>query len=431
MTRIVFPISDNELRAAVDATLAAAHASLRALNRQVWSNPETGFQEHKAHDAICDFLEAQGFSVTRHAYGIETSFEAISGSNGRLVSFNAEYDALPGIGHACGHNLITTSSTAAFIALSALLKKYRVPGRAQLLGTPAEEGGGGKVRLIEAGAYGPVDVMLMAHAGSNDILGNVKTDGVAGVRVDATKQIEVEYTGKSAHAGGNPWDGINALDALVASYNNISILRQQIKPDERIHCAFLETPKVTNIIPSFTRANWQIRSPTLDELEVLVARARRCIEAGALATGCGVKLKEQVLPISDRGELYTDIRINEMLCERYQLHMQEYDRNVIKSIHDKVMTASTDAGNVSYVVPTLHTMFSIGAPDGVFPHEPRFQAAAGTDKAHNEAVIVGASLALVGWDMLTDDNLFNIVKKEWDEDIINRGMYTQTYLGCT
>jgi metal-dependent amidase/aminoacylase/carboxypeptidase family protein len=131
---------------------------------QIWSNPETAYEEHRAHDTICTFLEKRGFAVTRHAYGLATSFEALSGSGGPLINFNAEYDALPGIGHACGHNLIATSSVTAFLALSALLKEYGIPGRTQLLGTPAEENGGGKAKLIEKGAYEGVDISLMAYA---------------------------------------------------------------------------------------------------------------------------------------------------------------------------------------------------------------------------------------------------------------------------
>ena len=248
--------------------------------------------------------------MTRHAYGLDTSFEAISGSGGRLINFNAEYDALPGIGHACGHNLITTSSVAAFLALSALLKQYGIPGRTQLLGTPAEENGGGKAKLIDAGAYKGVDISLMAyvpltlyhymiltrcrHAGPQKLFPGVDATGVGGVLMNARKQIHCDFTGKSAHAGGNPWEGVNALDALVTSYNNVAVLRQQLQPDERVHCAFLDTPKVANVIPAYTKAYWQVRSPTLKGLNRLMAKVRNCIEAGALATGCEVKLVEYV-----------------------------------------------------------------------------------------------------------------------------------------
>ncbi|KAF7596896.1 hypothetical protein BBP40_011941 [Aspergillus hancockii] len=368
-----------EVKASVDAALESLRTTLRELNREIWSNPETAYEEHKAHDAICNFLETQGFSVTRHAYGLDTSFEAISGSGGRLINFNAEYDALPDIGHACGHNLITTSSVAAFLALSTILKQYGISGRTQLLGTPAEENGGGKAKLIDAGAYKGVEISLMAHAGPKKLFPGVEATGVGGVLMNARKEIHCEFTGKSAHAGGNPWEGINALDALVTSYNNVAVLRQQLQPDERVHCAFLDTPKVANVIPSYTKAYWQVRSPTLKGLNRLMGKVRNCLEAGALATGCEVKIVEN--------ELYKDIKLNDTLC------------------------------NVSYVMPTLHTMFGIPAPEGSFPHHPSFAAAAGTDGAHDEAVVVGKSLAMIGWEMVTNDAFFKQAKQQWEECI--------------
>ncbi|KAL2872412.1 M20 family metallopeptidase [Aspergillus lucknowensis] len=394
--------SPAEIRASIEDALATAQKSLRELNHKIWSHPETAYQEHRAHDAICDFLEKQGFTVTRHAYGLATSFEATSGSGGRLINFNAEYDALPGIGHACGHNLITTSSVAAFLALSAILKKYNIPGRTQLLGTPAEENGGGKAELIDAGAYKGVDISLMAHAGPTTVFG---ARGIGGLSMNARKELHCEFTGKSAHAGGNPWEGVNALDALVTAYNNVSVLRQQLQPEERVHCAFLDTPKVANVIPAFTKAFWQVRSPTLKGLNKLMVRVRNCIEAGALATGCTVDIVEN--------QLYTDIKLNDTLCDRYKTHMASYDREVLKR-HDQVLTGSSDIGNVSYVLPTLHTMFGLPGAEETFPHHPSFAAVAGTDGAHDEAVIVGKALALIGWDMVTDDVLFQRAREQWE-----------------
>ncbi|KAJ5184053.1 hypothetical protein N7492_001669 [Penicillium capsulatum] len=402
-------INLDDVRAAVDAALDTLNVSLRKVNHEIWSNPELAYQEHRAHDTICDFLEQQGFTVTRHAYGLETSFEALSGSGGRLINFNAEYDALPGIGHACGHNLIATSSIAAFLALSFALKKFNIPGRTQLLGTPAEENGGGKARLIDAGAYKNVDISLMAHSGPKKLFPDQEAaEGIAGTLMNARKKIHCEFTGKSAHAGGNPWDGVNALDALVAAYNNVAVLRQQLLPEQRIHCAFMDTPKVANVIPAYTKAFWQVRSPSLKGLNSLVAKVRNCIDAGALATGCEVHIEEE--------ELYTDVRLNDTLCERYQIHMGGYGRKVLKR-HEKVLTASSDIGNVSYVTPTLHTMFGIPTPEHVFPHHPAFAAAAGTDEAHTEAVVVGKSLALIGWEMVADDTLFNTARQQWQDEI--------------
>ncbi|KAL4914620.1 hypothetical protein BDW62DRAFT_219914 [Aspergillus aurantiobrunneus] len=402
----ILHLNTDEVKAFMHEALESANESLRTLNKTIWSTPETAYQEHHAHDTICNFLEEHGFTVTRHAFGLATSFEATSGAGGRLIHFNAEYDALPDIGHACGHNLITTSSVAAFLALSAALERYNLPGRTQLLGTPAEENGGGKVRLIDAGAYTGVDVSLMAHAGPKELFPGVITDGCAGVLMNARKQIHCEFTGKSAHAGGNPWAGVNALDAVVGAYNNVAMLRQQMKPDERVHCAFLDTPKVANVIPSCTKAYWQVRSPTLKGLDALMGRVRACIEAGALASGCEARFVEE--------GLYADIKLNDTLCGLYQRYMGVFGRRVLKS-HEQVMTGSSDIGNVSYIVPTLHTMFAIPAPQGSFPHHPSFAAAAGTDEAHTEALVVGKSLALVGWEMATNDQVFEQTRDQWQE----------------
>ncbi|KAE8343008.1 hypothetical protein BDV24DRAFT_161824 [Aspergillus arachidicola] len=399
--------SNEEVRSVIDSVLEDVSKHLHELNHYIWSNPELAYEEHKAHDAICDFLEGQGFTVTRHAYGVDTSFECISGTEGRLINLNAEYDALPDIGHACGHNLIATSSIAAFLALSQLQKKYGIKGRIQLLGTPAEENGGGKARLIDAGAFQGVDISLMAHGGPEN-LGGPTGDGVAGVLMNARKELHVEYFGKNAHAGGNPWDGVNALDALVQAYNGISTLRQQILPEERIHGAFLDVPKVANVIPAYTKSYWQVRSPTLQGLNKLIAKVRQCIEGAAVVTGCTAKIEED--------GLYTDIILNETLCERFTGHMAAYGKKFVQKL-DQVLTGSSDVGNVSYVVPTLHAMFAISTSNGSFPHHPDFTACAGTDEAHDAAVLTGKGLALLGWDMLTDDALYTSARVQWEGQI--------------
>ncbi|KAB8224500.1 hypothetical protein BDV33DRAFT_199533 [Aspergillus novoparasiticus] len=399
--------SDEEVRSVIDSVLEDVSKQLHELNHYIWSNPELAYEEHKAHDAICDFLEGQGFTVTRHAYRVDTSFECISGTEGRLVNLNAEYDALPDIGHACGHNLIATSSIAAFLALSQLQKKYGIKGRIQLLGTPAEENGGGKAKLIDAGAFHGVDISLMAHGGPEN-LGGPTGDGVAGVLMNARKELHVEYFGKNAHAGGNPWDGVNALDALVQAYNGISTLRQQILPEERIHGAFLDVPKVANVIPAYTKSYWQVRSPTLQGLNKLIAKVRQCIEGAALVTGCTAKIEED--------GLYTDIILNETLCERFTGHMATYGKKFVQKL-EQVLTGSSDVGNVSYVVPTLHAMFAISTSNGSFPHHPDFTACAGTDEAHDAAVLTGKGLALLGWDMLTDDALYTSARVQWEGQI--------------
>ena len=219
---------------------------------QIWLKPELAFKEYDAHDNICTFFETvfpNRFQIHRKAYGVETAFEITytrgnnncdnDGDGGRVVAFNAEYDALPGIGHACGHNLIATSSIAAFIATCEAMETLysdKVGFTVRLLGTPAEEGGGGKISLIDAGAYKDVDACLMVHpfpllAGAPDILSASMCRGM----YLAVAHVTVTYTGKPAHAAAAPWEGVNALDAIVSAYVYISLLRQQIRPTEKIH----------------------------------------------------------------------------------------------------------------------------------------------------------------------------------------------------
>lgn len=260
---------------------------LHDLNKFLHSNPELGYQELQAHTELTAFLESQGFVVTRHAYDLATSFEATAGSGGRLVIICAEYDALPDIGHGCGHNLIATSSMAAFIGAARAVLDLGIAGRVRILGTPAEEGGGGKVRLIEAGAFRDPDVSaaIMAHPMASHHYKD-GFSGVAGMRLIASHKLRIEFRGKSSHAGAEPWNGVNSLDAAVAAYNNISMLRQQMEPDDRIHGVFEHGGTVPNVITAHTRMNWYVRSPTTKRADRLLERVKDCFEAAARATGC-------------------------------------------------------------------------------------------------------------------------------------------------
>jgi amidohydrolase len=235
-------------------------------------------------------MQRLGYHVKRHAYGIETSFEVEFGKGGKLIVFNAEYDALPGLGHACGHNLIATSSIAAFIATAETIREGKLSGRVRLLGTPAEEGGGGKVRLIKAGAYEGVDACLMGHpTGRLSPADSDNIDGVSAAKTSARRQLKVSFTGESAHAGNTPWHGKNALDAVVSSYVNISLLRQQIQPTERIHGVIRNGGSEPNIIPDSTELEYYLRAAGVDQVKDLSNRVEACFEAGATATGCKVK----------------------------------------------------------------------------------------------------------------------------------------------
>ena len=233
--------------------------------------------------------------MTPHAHGLETAFEATFGHGGRLVVFNAEYDALPEIGHACGHNLIATGSIAAFFAVVTLMKQFpNMPARVRLLGTPAEEGGGGKVKLIDAGAYENVDACLMTHPMSG-VMVPTKYQHIAGVTYGtsiASSKFRATFTGKPAHAAAAPQDGINALDAAVLAYNGISMLRQQCLPSQRIHGIIVEGGDKANVIPSRATMDYNVRSETVKVNERLQERVINCFEGAALATGCTVRFEQ-------------------------------------------------------------------------------------------------------------------------------------------
>ncbi|KAL4929914.1 M20 family metallopeptidase [Aspergillus undulatus] len=395
------------VRSAIADYILHLEPKLRALNKYIHENPELAYKEHNAHNAICDFLEGLGYQVTRHAYGLETAFEAISGNGDRTVNFNAEYDALPGIGHACGHNLIATASVTGFVALSFALKQFGIEGRVQLLGTPAEEDGGGKIDLLKAGAYEEVDVSLMVHPTSDAAYVDKDVLESAGFSSVASYNLQGTYRGVSAHGGATPWEGVNALDALVATYLNVSILRQQIHPTERVHGAIIEAPSVnSNAIPALTKTQYTTRSPTLRGARKLGERIRRCMEAGALATGCELDIEEM--------PGYAELRVNESLCSLFQQHMAANGLKILRS--EGPIAAATDQGNVSYAVPALHAHIGIAVDDGSKNHTAAFAKAAGTAVAHERAVASGKAMAMTGWDILTDHAFYEQVKLDFEGD---------------
>ena len=275
----------------VISSLDMLSPELHEINKAIHSHPETCYQEFFAHDTITAYLEKKGFKVRRRTYGLDTSFEAQIGEGGRQVVFCTEYDALPGIGHACGHNLIATASIGAFLATCHAFKELKISGRVRILGTPAEEGGGGKAKLIDAGAFNPpedVAAAIMAHPASSkgNLGGGGDNEGLAGMKLIAAHKFKVEFEGKPAHAAAEPWNGVNALDASVATYNNIAMLRQHIRPDERIHAIIEQGGLSQNVIADYARMSFNVRAPTIKRADALLARVKHCIEGGGLAAGC-------------------------------------------------------------------------------------------------------------------------------------------------
>ncbi|KMU76630.1 hypothetical protein CISG_05773 [Coccidioides immitis RMSCC 3703] len=405
------PHSRHEIQKSVDEyidSLKRPFISVEQERIKIHENPELAYKEYHAHDAICSFLEELGFKPTRHAYGLETAFEVISGSDeGRCVNFNAEYDALPGIGHACGHNLIATASVTGFIALAHVISKFGIRGKAQLLGTPAEEDGGGKIDLLNAGAYKQADVSLMLHPMSDARFREHGVIGSSGSSSIACYDIVCTYEGVSAHSAANPHEGINALDAVVSAYNNISMLRQQIRPDERIHGTILQAPKITNAIPEHTATKYSVRSPTIKGVQELGKRVCKCMEAGALATGCKLKIEES--------PIYADLRLNQPLCDAFQAHMGDQGEKIFSGESDG-LSGSTDQGNVTYAIPGLHALIGIPVTDDANNHTHGFAAAAGTEVAHERTLKGGKAMAMTGLDILTDDDFYARVIEDFEKD---------------
>ncbi|KAL3432768.1 hypothetical protein BDV09DRAFT_122975 [Aspergillus tetrazonus] len=400
----------------VQIALRQYDEKLQDINHKIWSKPELAYNEHQAHNNICELFEAlrsEGYSVRRHAYGLDTAFEIEykhgDADNGRVLTFNAEYDALPGIGHACGHNLIATSSIAAFIATCEAMKIAAPAGLAytvRLLGTPAEESGGGKIRLLDNGAYKGVNACLMVHPaalppGQANLLSVAKPPEGGFL---ANDKVRVTFTGKPAHAAAAPWEGINALDAVVAAYVNISLLRQQILPSQRVHGIIVNGGDRPNIIPWSASVDYYIRSPTMATLKPLTEKVVKCFEAAATATGCKVDF--------DWGPSYADVKSNEHICESYVSVMRAMGQHVLlNSPQGAGGSASTDMGNISYAIPGFHGIFFISAKSG--NHTPQFTDGAGSPDAYKRALDCAAGMAVTACYFLEDDDFARQVEEDF------------------
>ncbi|KAL2686351.1 hypothetical protein IWX47DRAFT_47235 [Phyllosticta citricarpa] len=363
--------------------------ALWPVNKKIHDHPELGFKEKIAAEALTSFLKARrGWNVTLGVYGMETAWVAVwdSGRKGTVVSFNAEMDALPEIGHACGHNLIATASVAGALAAAAVMEKDQLPGKVVLFGTPAEEGGGGKIKLLKAGAYTDykVDFNLISHPGI--------TADSALMTTTAYTRFKVEYLGRESHAAANPWLGINALDALITAYNALSMLRQQTQPTDIIQGHITSGGLAPNIIHAYAAGIFVLRASSLSRLATLTKKARSCFVAGATATGSRLVLTQQ--------NSYADHRPNALLASLYRRSFNALGGAIPGPAIDAAQghsNASTDQGDVSYALPSLSAGFAIrpGA-QGNGPHSPDFEQAAGTREAFGRALRVGKARARQG-----------------------------------
>lgn len=345
-----------------DVLLDASH--------QIHANPELGFKEHFAHDLLAGMIEDEGIAVERGACGLDTAFMASAGSEGPTVAVLCEYDALPVIGHACGHNVIGTAGLGAGLAAAKLADE--LGGRVVIMGTPAEEGGGGKVAMAEQGAFQNVDAAMMVHPAGGDL---------RSMNAVAVQQCHVTYEGKAAHAAAAPEKGLNALDAAVLGYVNIAALRQHIAQDERIHGIFTEAGDAANVVPDHTKAVWYIRSRKRRGLEPLKERVLACLEAGAQAAGCTASYHWQE-------PIYADLVDVDPFIDLYVANIERSGRHVHDHRRFPALVGSTDMGNISYLVPSIHPIIAVSPPN-VAIHTKDFVKYAGGPEG-DKAVIDGA-----------------------------------------
>ena len=363
----------------IQSAVAAARGELVALSHFVHAHPEMGYEEFESSAAVANALEAAGFSVERGIAGLETAFRATKGSGALTIAFCAEFDALPDVGHACGHNIIAASSVGAGIGLAAVADELDLT--VVVLGTPSEEGGGGKIDLINAGYFEPVHAALMLHPWPGDHASGVFSDRERGACL-AVDQFDVTFHGKEAHASAAPWEGVNALDALTISQVAIGLLRQQLTPGDQVHLIVVEGGSAANIIPHHVVARVMVRSTTLEKLNVLRARVNACFEAGALATGA-------TMDMTLIGHTFSHMETDPDLIANYRHAAEGLGRSfVLDDQGAPIPTFSTDMANVSLVVPSIHPLLGIPT-HGAVNHQPEFTAACITVEA-DRAMIEGA-----------------------------------------
>lgn len=388
MTDVEYATLERDILAAIDED----HPGMVALSRDIHAHPEIMFEERYAAAALTAALADQGFEVQRGAGGLETAFVALSGANaGPTVAFIAEYDALPGIGHACGHNLIATSALAAGFALNRVID--RLPGQIAVIGTPAEEGGGGKVTMRDAGVFAHVDAVMMTHMAMETVTNPVFL---------AVAPIEIAFHGKASHAAAAPEAGINALDALIQFFNGMNALRQHVRSDARMHGIILNGGQAANIVPEFASAKYVVRARDTAYVRALVDKARACAEAAALATGARLEFNA-LKPLEH-------VASNGVMADLYgeKLRLLGWSSSDVQ----KDGPASTDMGALSHAVPAIHPLVQI-ADFPVAWHTPEFREASWSDRGQEGMRVAAKAMALAALDLLVKPGMLAAVKAEF------------------
>lgn len=378
------PAAPEALKARVVEAIDRLGDELEQLSHRIHEHPELCFKEERAHAWLTEFLERHGARVERGVGGLPTAFRAVVPGQGPgpTVAILCEYDALPGIGHACGHNVIATAGAGAGAGLGAALGTVPFPGAVHVIGTPAEEGGAGKVRLMEAGVFQGVDAAMMIH-------------GRCGTQVWRPSlgivKVKAEFFGQAAHASSWPWRGVNALNAVIALFNALDQMRQQLRPDARVHGIITRGGEQPNIIPEYTAAEFYLRSTGRDYCHELLDRFQACAEGAALATGCRVV-------VTPEPTIHDPLRPNATMADLFRQNLAYIDFPEDPD-DGQAGYGSTDCGNVSQALPTIHPYIRI-SPDGVPGHSREFAEWARSPMARAGMLAGAKAMALTALDLL-------------------------------
>ncbi|TET43087.1 MAG: M20 family peptidase [Dehalococcoidia bacterium] len=378
-----------KLRNEVDAR----RQELVQLSLKIHDNPELSFEEKRASSWLIDFLGSNGFRVRSTVAGLPTAFQATYGQGSPRIALLAEYDALPQIGHGCGHNIIAASAVGAGVASKLAIDQ--LGGTIVVLGTPGEEGFGGKIDMVEAGVFEEIDVAMMVHPNTRNM---VTTEMLA------CTSLEVEFIGKPAHAAAQPYKGVNALEALILAFNSVNSLRQHIKAEARIHGIITDGGQVPNIVPAHSAAKFLIRALDKLYLDELKEKVLNCFKGASLATGAKLEY--------NWGERsYSPMKNNVTLAELFGENLQSLGRHV-EAFDPRFGFGSTDMGNVSQVVPSVHPSVAIAAPEVVI-HTPEFAQAAASEAGHEGLLDAAKAMAATVVDILDKPETLDKIKQEF------------------
>jgi amidohydrolase len=367
---------------------------LRDVSAKIHAHPELRFEEHKAAAWIAEAVEREGVAVERGVGGLATAFRArVGAGTGPKVAILAEYDALPEIGHACGHNLIAAGALGAFLALAR--QKEAIGGTVELVGTPAEEGGGGKIKLLDAGVFAGVDAAMMFHPFDRDMLAHFALANV---------WMDLRFSGKPSHAALAPWEGNSALTACLQTFHLVDSQRVHFRDGVRVHGFVTNGGQAVNIIPERAAAQFSVRAKSVTELERVKAIVERCARGAALACGVEVTIEAR--------DGYKDLINNMAMAQRFGAHLAALGRKPEVSDPD-LGAGSTDMGDISHAVPSIHPWIAICDKGETTCHQHAFAACAGSERGVTGMLAAAKAMALTAADVLLDEGLREELKREF------------------